>query len=173
MSAKRLAALVPVICVLFVVAAEASMVRKMDLAEMCDAAGRIFRGAVVDIDKGTVAAGGGDIPSITYRIRITEQFKGSFPEDADGNVELTLTMVNIRAIEMPRLSIGQDYLLLTTAPSAAGLSSVVGLGQGTFHVYGDSNNELAVNEINNAGLTSGARGPVPYQELAKRIRDAL
>ncbi|HSG40426.1 MAG TPA: hypothetical protein VLE27_12370, partial [Thermoanaerobaculia bacterium] len=86
--------------------------------------------------------------------------------------------------ELPRLQVGQDYLLLTTAPSAVGLSTTVGLGQGRFGLQGKPGQEVAVNDNRNLGLfrgmaTAGAKsaeqpeGPVPYATLATIIRDIV
>lgn len=170
---RRIVAFVPLLCVLFAAPAQATMVKKMDLAQMCEVAGRIFRGTVVDIEKGTVSAGGGDVPTITYHIRVTEQLKGSFPAPSNGELMLSITSVDLKVIDLPRLAVGQDYLLLTTTPSSIGLSTMVGLGQGTFKVYGEANAELAINALNNEGLINGVRGPTPYQDLANRIRSIL
>ena len=170
---RRVATFLPLVCVLFAVPTEATMVKKMDLVEMCQVAGRIFRGTVVDIEKGTVSAGGGDVPTITYRIKVAEEFKGSFPAPTNGELVLSITSVDLHVIDMPRLAVGEDYLLLTTTPSSVGLSTMVGLGQGTFKVYGEANAELAVNALNNVGLINGVRGPMPYRDLANHIRLAL
>lgn len=159
-------------CLLFVLPGEANMVRKMDLAEMCQAAGGIVRGVVVDMDKVTVSAGGGEIPAITYYVSVSERLKGQAA--AKGEAEkISFTVVNLKVIDMPRLTVGQEYLLLLTAPSSAGLSSMVGLGQGTFKLYGVKNDEMAVNTLNNAGLSKDIHGPVPYRKLAENIRATL
>ena len=170
---KFMIILMPLILVLVTVPGHATMVRKMDLEEMCQLAGRIFRGTVVDIEKGTVSAGGGKISTITYRIKIAEQLKGVFADAINGDSILSISTVDLPVIEVPRLAVGQHYLLLTTAPSSAGLSTMVGLGQGTFKIYGGSNAEMAVNALNNIGLAKGLTGPVPYQDIADRIRGAL
>lgn len=149
------------------------MVRKMDLAEMCQAAGRIVRGVVTDIDKVTVSAGGGEIPAIRYTVTVSERFKDEVAGADDDPQKMTFTMVNLEVIDLPRLSVGQDYLLLLTRPSAAGLSAMVGLGQGTFKVYGSANDEMAVNALNNAGLARDIGGPVAYRTLADSIRANL
>jgi hypothetical protein len=86
--------------------------------------------------------------------------------------------------EVPKLRVGESYVLFTTAPSASGLRSPVGLGQGSFRIYAGPNKaELAVNEINNLGLFNGAgpssraapgsEGPVTYTRLATAILDQL
>lgn len=160
-------------CALYAAPAEATMVKKMALAEMCQVAGRIFRGTVVDIDKGSVEAGGGDIPTITYKIDVTEQFKGEYPQAENGTSIISFTIVDLPVIEVPALAVGQDYLLMTTKPSAVGLSTMVGLAQGTFRIYGGPNAEMAVNGLNNAGLADGIRGPLSYRDMATRIRAEL
>ena len=172
MPARRLAAVLPLLCLSFVLPGEASMVRKMDLSEMCDAAGQILRAVVVDVEKTTITAGGGQIPAIRYHLDVSEQFKGALPFAADGR-RYSFTAVDIAAVETPRLAMDQEYVLFLTPPSTAGLSTMVGLGQGTFKIYGAGNVEMAVNAVDNLGLLNGIKGPVPYRTLAARIRAAL
>ena len=52
----------------------------------------------------------------------------------------------------PSSSVGHDYLLLTTPPSPIGLSTTIGLGQGSFQITGKAGQEMATNEDNNLGL---------------------
>ncbi len=170
MNTRRFAALLPLLCLIFAPSSQATMARKMDLNQLAAAAGLIFRGTVVDASKGSITASGRKIPTITYQIKVTEQLKGSFPAPTGKETVITIQSVDVHAIELPKLAVGQDYLLMTTRPSAAGLSTAVGLGQGVFRVYGESSSELAVNESNNVGLASGLRGPAPYRELTDRIR---
>lgn len=173
MKLRHFAALLPLLCLTFALPSEATMARKMDLNQLSAAAGLIFRGTVVDVSKGSISASGRKIPTITYQIRVKEQLKGSFPAPTGKETVVTIRSVDVQAIELPKLAVGEDYLLMTTRPSAAGLSTTVGLGQGVFRVYGDSNAELAVNETNNVGLASGLRGPTPYRELTDRIRTII
>jgi hypothetical protein len=143
-------------------AAQAAMVQRFDLEELSELADRIFRGTVVDMSKGTVAAGGGELPTITYVLEVHEPLKGAFPASAgDGAPRVSITSLDLPIVDLP---------LLTTAPSSVGLSTMVGLGQGTFRVYGEPGAELAVNALDNAGLATGLRGPAPYAALAERIR---
>lgn len=81
--------------------------------------------------------------------------------------------VNLKVIELPQLAVGQEYLLLITTPSRVGLSTVVGLSQGVFRLYDESDTQLAVNALNNRGLAAGMKGPVPYNDLVGRIRSSL
>ena len=50
----------------------ATIMLKLNLEEMTERADRIFRGTVVDIEVGTVQAGGGELPTVTYRFRVDE-----------------------------------------------------------------------------------------------------
>jgi hypothetical protein len=157
----------------------ASMVRKMDLAGLCQRADKIFRGTVVGVTPGTVSVGGGRLPTVTYRLRVTEAFKGSYLTKDDASyAEITMIapvkrapMGDVRAFsklpDLPELHDDQEYLLISTVPSAAGLSTTVGVGQGAFKIFVLDKTEMAVNELNNLGLYDG---PVAYSRLAQDIR---
>lgn len=170
----------------------AATVIQMNLAEMVDRADRIYRGTVLDVREGTVSVGGGELPTVTYRIRVDEAFKGTYQE-VKGVQIAELKMVGklkssggapgrIAILEdLPKLEVGRDYLLLTTPRSAIGLSTMVGLGQGRFELQGKPGQEVAVNANKNLGLFSGMNagfaassnppeGPVPYEDLAGLIR---
>ena len=67
---KRCIALLPLICVLIAATAQATMVKRMDLEQMAESAGLIFRGTVVKASKGSIQTGGRSIPIVTYQIRV-------------------------------------------------------------------------------------------------------
>ncbi|HWN43954.1 MAG TPA: hypothetical protein VNW71_17150 [Thermoanaerobaculia bacterium] len=176
--------------------AQAATVQQLNLEEMVDRAGRIFRGTVLDVREGTVQAGGAELPTVTYRIRVDEAFKGTY-QDVKGmqiaeikmlgklKINQTANTRSLPLIDLPKLQVGQDYLLLTTQPSAIGLSTPVGLGQGTFRVTGKAGQELAVNLNQNLGLlidVPGApsgfagtpeSGPIAYDMIAGLIRGLM
>jgi hypothetical protein len=200
-SIARLALAAIGFAVFCVTPAHASSVEHMTLRELVDRAHRIVRGTVIAADESTVSAGGGRLPIVVYRIRVSEVVKGSVPGGDVLEVRLlsrskTMTARN-RTIplfrDLPELRVGQQYLLALTAPSAIGLSTTVGLGQGLFELRGAPGREEAVNRWNNLGLlddslaTAGARaraeapaaraasvarasGPVPYATLVNEIR---
>jgi hypothetical protein len=170
----------------------AATVLQMNLQQMVERADKIFRGKVMEIREGTVRAGGADLPTVTYRIRVDEAFKGTF-EQVKGLQVAEVTMIGklkptatgtVRSLsplpELPQLKSGEEYLLLTTRPSAVGLSTTIGLGQGAFTVTGKPGQELAVNGNQNRGLFLGIAapssfaaapaGPLPYSTLADFIR---
>lgn len=177
------------------VPAGAGMVLKMNLSQLTDRADAIFRGQVLSAEPGKISIGGGTLPTITYRLRVDEAFKGKFDakENAAPEVEITMLGTPKAAVrsgsqthltsslpEIPKLRVGEDYVLFTTAPGKSGLRSPVGLGQGSFRIYpGPNKIELAVNELNNLGLfdggasvqraADGSQGPVTYTRLAVAI----
>ena len=194
MASLRVCAMVGVLAAggVFVSDAAASMlVRQMNLQQMCAAAGRIFRGTVLGRSEGTVTAGGGQLSTVVYRIRVDEGFKGAF-DTIKGQRIVTLQMVRgakrpaqagpARYLstfdDLPDLREGQDYLVLATGPSTAGLSVPVGLQQGVFTLAGKAGQETALNGHDNIGLHSGirgtaARGPLPYASLRTSINRFL
>lgn len=166
-------------------ALHATTVRQMDLGDLVDQSERVLRGTVVDITPGTVHLGGADLPTVTYSVRVEEAFKG----DAGGEKGVVdLTMVTfakegaaqgaVRFVStlpgLPDLDVGSQYVLFTTRPSVVGLSTFVGLGQGSFDVYVEGKSEMVVNKLDNAGLIEGrSAGPLSYQDLAAAIRAEL
>lgn len=165
--------------------AGASMVLKMDLADLSERADRIFRGTVLSVEPGAVMAGGAELPTVTYRLRVDEAFKGDY-SDTKGVAEITMlgtikqqessgsTLRFSRLPELPVLIRGGEYVVFTTAASPIGLSTTVGLGQGSFKIYFSADRqEMAVNEIDNVGLSETINGPVPYATLADAIRQQV
>jgi hypothetical protein len=175
--------------------ASAAMILKMNLAQLTDRADAIFRGEVLSAEPGTISIGGGTLPTVTYRLRVDEAFKGRFEAKENASPEVEITMLGtLKAVdrsgrharlssslpEVPKLQVGESYVLFTTAPGESGLRSPVGMGQGSFRIYTAGNKtELAVNDLNNLGLFDGApsarraeqgsEGPVTYTRLAVAI----
>jgi hypothetical protein len=162
---------------------EATTVKHFDLDGLTASAARVFRGTVIDVRPGTVLVGGAQLPTTTYRLRVVESFKGTF-STAKGITYAEVTMIGsikgavdrggARHIslfrDVPRLERGRDYLLFLTAESRIALSSPVGLGQGCFDIDTATPTQLTANRAGNAGLAVGVKGPVAYQDLARRVR---
>lgn len=173
-------------------AASTTTLVHLNLKDLAKRADRIFRGTVVAVDTGTVRAGGGELPTIVYRLRVDEAFKGQF-EESKGRSFVEVRMVGAKGTvdsegarrlsvlrDVPELKMGRDYVLFTTRPSSVGLSTTVGLGQGAFTISGAGKQEQAVNGFANRGLSQGldpsllpGAGPVPYARLAQAIRAVL
>lgn len=172
-------------------------VKPFDLPEMVKSAGRIFRGTLVSAEPGSAAVGGGRLPVVTYRFKVEEGFLGDF-NTVKGVPVAEITMIGKakgrsatdgqRAKllpDMPEYTPGETYLLFATSPSAAGLSTTVGLGQGSFRVGAVGKSETVLNGANNRGLlkndASSARsaaaaapeGPIAYTDFSARIREEL
>lgn len=174
-----------VLCALLGAASlQAVSVLQMDLEGLCERAERIFRGEVLSVTTNVISVAGTELPTVTYTLRVDEDFVGNITATKDGVRVAEVTMLGTmkptaagsgpRAVsmlpELPRLEVGRTYVLMTTAPSAAGLQTTVGLGQGCFNVFTDEKTEMATNEVGNLGLFDG---PVTYDELAQQIRDIL
>ncbi len=166
----------------------ATMMVQMNLEEMTDRAGTIFRGTVISVQQGTVMAGGAELPAVTYRFRVTELLKGEATDVKGDKAVMEIRMIgSIKPApatvdgkvkfspfrDVPRLSKGGDYLLFATRESAIGLSTTVGLGQGAFKVSTVDGEMRAVNEFNNAGLGINGPGPIEYVKLSAEIRTLL
>lgn len=163
---------------------EATTVNHFNLEGMTSAAARVFRGTVTDVRPGKVNVGGGQLATTVYRIRVTEAFKGNFATFKDityadvemiGSAKAQTDSNGVRRYspfsDMPQLERGRDYLLFITAESRIALSSPVGLAQGMFEVDTSLPSQPTANRLNNAGLIAGvAKGPLPYDDLAARVR---
>jgi hypothetical protein len=181
--------------------ASATSTLKMNLDQLQTRSARILRGTVLSAKAGTIEAGGGALPIVTYKVRVDEAFKGAFDEVKAGSKVVEVRMVaeaksaagadGMRHVspfrDVPRLLPGQEYVLFLTADSRIGLSTTVGLAQGCFSILHQGKEESVVNGLDNAGLfdaartsalaapalTAPARGPMPYSEFARHIRDAV
>jgi hypothetical protein len=153
----------------------AATVMQMNLAEMVQRADRIYRGTVVSATTGSIAVGGGQLPVVTYRLRVEEIFRGEF-EEVKGVRLAEIRMVGKFAPvrqgsqrwssplpRMPEMAVGGTYLVFTTQPSEVGLSTTVGLGQGCFRIAGTGKDETAVNQVDNSGLFRDMAPPASTQ----------
>lgn len=167
--------------------AEATTVKHFDLGGMASSAARVFRGTVTDVRPGIVKVGGGQLATTIYRIKVVEAFKGDFATFKD------ITYADIEMIgsvkpkkdkngkehfsvfrDIPKLEQGRDYLLFMTAESSVALSSPVGLAQGCFDIDTSIPEEPTANRMGNRGLAADIqKGPMPYAELAERVRAAV
>ena len=165
----------------------ATTMLQMDLAELTERAGRIFRGTVVDVEQGSIQIGGGELPAVTYRFKVDDLFKGEADVVKGDEAMIEIRMVgSIKAAapagdyarlntfrDVPKLTMGSDYLLFMTPQSEVGLSVSVGLGQGAFNIFPVDKQDFAVNGFNNGGLGLDASGPVAYNDLSAKIRALL
>lgn len=183
---RRVLAAAALCALLAVSQAGATTLLKMDLGELVQRSDRIFRGTVIDVEQSSVTAGGGELPMVVYRLRVEEMLKG----EADvvkgdeayveirmaGSIKDETSQGDLQRFSMfrdvPRLTMGSDYLLLTTPESSIGLSTTVGLGQGAFSVFSRDKTDYAVNQFDNAGLGIDG-GAVPYADLVAAIKGLM
>lgn len=170
--------------------ASGAMIRHVNLNDLANDAGSIYRGTVLDMQVDSIEFGGGEIPTISYRIRISEYIKRG-PQNEDNVVTLRMYgtikpraaqdgVQYIGGLKPDLLDIGGEYLLFVTRPSSAGLSTTVGLSQGAFKIMTRDKETVAVNGLNNQGLFRGMdrgrmpeSGPINYRELRARIREEI
>ncbi len=178
---------------LLVGSAQATTLKQLNLKDLATSADKVFRGTVVSIDTTTVKAGGADLPVTVYRLKVTEQFKGTFSAPK-GEPVVEVRMIGTHKVQgqvagqqrlsvfrdVPRLTMGEEYVLFTTSPSRVGLSTTVGLGQGAFKVDASTKEERTVNGYGNQGLNARLvtallpdSGPVPYTRFATALRAVL
>jgi hypothetical protein len=173
-------------------APRATTMLQMNLDELCRRADRVFLGTVIRTEIGTVRAGGGAIPTVTYTLRVDQGFKGEFQLVKGQRMATFTTIGKSRPVRsgdaerlppvpgMPALVTGEAYLLLTTPPSSLNLSSPVGLGQGCFHITTKEGEATAENGYRNVGLFRGMdvasppdEGPLPLSQLTAAVRAVL
>lgn len=165
-------------------AASAAMVKQMGLSELVGNADKVFRGTVMSKEPGVVSAGGGELDTVVYTLRVDDALKGDFGSGKAAQI-VELTMLGSMKAEAdtggaqrlftlnvnPDLQVGSDYVLFTTAPSAVGLSTTVGLDQGLFRVFAtETGSEMTANGLGNRGTFGG---PVSYDQLKAAIHDEL
>ncbi len=167
--------------------ANATTALQMNLAQMITNADKVFVGTVIDVTEIRVEAGGGELPAITYRFKIDESFKGSYDEIKGvtyTEVSMIGTLEGLKAGQapipgFPLLAAGTQYLLVVAPEGPVGLTTTMGLGQGTFSLTGLGENKIAINGANNVGLFAGMDVgfpdgvAIPYNDLAALIRDIV
>ena len=178
---KRLMSLAMMLALsFFTLVASAAIVMKMGLGDLVGNADKVFRGTVLTKEPGTVFAGGGQLSTVVYTIRVDDALKGDFGSGKDaavieltmlGNLKTDVSSGNVKRLSVinmnPDLNVGSDYVLFTTAKSAVGLSTTVGLDQGLFRIFNNvDGGDMTANGLGNQGIFDG---PVSYEELKTAI----
>lgn len=160
--------------------ASAALVMQMGLSDLVGNADKVYRGTVLTKEPGTVFAGGGELSTVVYTIRVDDALKGDFGSGKDaavieltmlGNLKADISSGNAKRLTVldmnPDLNVGNDYVLFTTAKSSAGLSTTVGLDQGLFRIFNNADGgDMTANGLGNQGIFDG---PVSYEELKTAI----
>jgi hypothetical protein len=170
-------------------AAQAGSVLQLNLQDLTQRAATVFRGRVLSASAGSAVVGGVELPTVTYKFQVDDALLGDF-KTAKGVTYAEITTIGkVRSKQagqhrsvavvpqMPKLIAGKSYFLFVTAPTATGLSTTVGLGQGSFALSQVGDTLMAENQLKNEGLFRGMRGyagpstgAIPYDELRARVR---
>ena len=182
---KRFGVLIScVVALLCANTAGALITAQMNLEQLVTQSERIFVGRVISITESRVTMGGGELPAVTYRLAVSDTFKGEY-EEIKGERFTDVTMIGrLKDVlsgthpiaDFPVLAKGTEYLLFVAPSGPTGMTATMGLAQGCFHVTGSDDNKVALNLVNNTGLFSGMNAgfadgeAVPYDALADMIR---
>ncbi|GGZ96098.1 hypothetical protein GCM10008090_00360 [Arenicella chitinivorans] len=172
--------------------ANATTVMQMNLGQLTNNADKIFRGEVIAVKSDAVNVGGGKLNTTTYTIRVSDLIKGELASEKGkrsnlvqvqmvGSLKRPAAKDGIRYVggfNTPNLTVGTEYLLFTTRPSAIGLSMTVGVGQGLFSF---KDGTFVRNQHDNQGLFRGMStsfvepfsGALDYDDFVKEIESLL
>ena len=168
--------------------AHATTVMQMNLGQLTSNADKIFRGEVIAVKSDSVNVGGGKLDTTTYTIRVSDLIKGELASEKGkksnvvqlqmvGSLKRPTARDGVRYVggfNTPNLTVGTEYLLFTTYPSAIGLSMTVGLGQGLFSF---KDGTFVRNQHSNQGLFRGMTtsfiapdsSKIDYDDFVKEI----
>ena len=182
---KRFAVLIScALALLLTGTANAAITAQMNLEQLVTHSERIFVGRVVSITESRVTMGGGELPAVTYRLAVSDTFKGDY-EEIKGQrfteVKMVGTLKQVLTgthpiTDFPVLEKGTEYLLFIAPEGPTGMTATMGLAQGCFNMTGPEAAKVAMNLASNRGLFSGmnvgyADGEaILYGELADMIR---
>lgn len=130
-------------------AQQGALVAQRNLAELVDDAGVIVVGRILSA-RVQPHPDYKNIPTVLVAVQVEESLKG----DAAGIYVYRQAILDIREqFNTAGYKKGQPVLLLLASPSRYGLSSPMGLGQGSFRLLQDRRGQrFAVNGFGNAGL---------------------
>lgn len=127
---------------------------RMNLESIIANAGMIVHGTVTNVTQETDPSTHVLVKRIT--IDVIENFYGP------GGTTMTMTMLSgttakgvRRFSEIPEYSVGQEIVGMFYPPSSLGLTSPVGMGQGSFTVRTDGEQKIVVNGVKNSQLFNG------------------
>jgi hypothetical protein len=125
------------------------IVRPVNLAYLAQRADVIVQGRVTGVSHESLP-GYPNIPTVKVTLTVDDTLRGATGK----TYTFREIYLGLRAKEGKYgYAVGQHLFLFLPSPSQQGLSSPIGIGQGRFHIAGDTaGGALVVNEQNNAGL---------------------
>ncbi|MCF6193404.1 MAG: hypothetical protein L3J46_03620, partial [Kangiellaceae bacterium] len=88
----------------------AAMVTQMTLGNLVDNADKVFRGTVISKEPSSIMAGGSELPTVTYQLRVDEALKGDFGVGKDSRL-ITLTMLGSLKKDNSTSNIKRHFML--------------------------------------------------------------
>jgi len=165
------------------ISAQATNLQQFGVNELTERSDAVFRGTVIDVEQVSLTVGGGELPAVRYRLKVDEMLKGipDVTKENESYMEIQMVgslkssetrgdMVRFSVFEdVPKLTMGSDYVLFMTPESSVGLSVTVGLGQGAFDVTTINKTDMVVNQFGNNGLGMGDDGAITYNDLKSAV----
>ena len=119
------------IALLAVTSAHSAITAQMNLEQLVMQSERVFVGQVIDISETRVEAGGGELPAVTYRLRVSEAFKGDYETIKGEQIAEVMMVGRLKDVlkgrhpitDFPVLKEGQEYLLFIAQAGPTGLTS--------------------------------------------------
>lgn len=136
-------------------AAWATSVRWVNLAEMTEAADRVFSGRCLSVKLLEESVAG--FPTVEFRFEVLEAVKGV----QNGQIVVFRQVRSAKGRRtgipgLPSYRKGDQMLLFLAGDSRLGLTSPIGLVQGAFRLISDGGGEVrALNEVENRNLALG------------------
>lgn len=125
----------------------ATSIRPVDLNGLVTGSGRIFHGICVGSREAEFTAG--PFPAITYTFEVIEGVKGA----TAGEITVFRQLGHGTIAGLPQYEVGREYVVFLNPDSDVGLTSPVGLKQGSFEVIVESGLETIVrNGVDNLNL---------------------
>lgn len=179
MSSKKLLILLGIGFAVLFHPTEASTFRRLNLEQIVSRAGRIFRGRCIETQV-----------AIDRDLRQTVTFVTFVPDrtirgGAASSGKITIELLGDQSASarpgesiegIPRFTEGEEVVLFLYPPSAHGLTSPVGAGQGKFRIVHDKQGRVvAANQYANERLLDGLspRAKAALGERGRRYHDAV
>ncbi len=154
MTMRRFSRLIPVLAILSTASLWSTSLRVVNLPEIMEVSTRIFRGRCLSAK--TLQESPIGLPVVEYTFQITDGVKGVKTGETLVFRQVQTSARGQRGLPgVPSYRKGDDLVLFLAGDSEVGLTSPVGLGQGTFTLKETPQGVMAVNEVRNKNLTIG------------------
>jgi hypothetical protein len=175
-AAKRISILLLAIGLVALLASSvyATKLQHRNLEQMTKLSGRIFVGTCTAAVEEEEPLGSVTIPLTRYTFQVEEMIKGEL-EDVEDVRQLGKMEGPGSVVGMPMYKEGAKYLLFLLPDSQIGLTSPVGLFQGSFQVLEDpqTGQQQAMNSYQNVGLFQGMEGATGVLGLSAEDQELM